>query len=199
MVSTSEIFIAGLEHVDYDYWTANGKVIIDITANDVTGIDFQIDTKEKSFKYETQCYKYLLQTVTSSNAIIIGPHITDAILVAHSSWRRESRPDAIIFREDDVGWVLSGLGEFKSGKRFSKNSKLRGFERWLKRMRMDQNFIPRALGDILHSVGGHIRIPSNTYIPPNELLNVVFISPKKKFHYQGDTEFNLHHLYFEAS
>jgi hypothetical protein len=144
-----------------------------------SGIDFLINTNNRTFHHEDHCFWEISKRV--GNKIAIGPHIIDYLLqgrIRDDNGEEISRPDAFIFDPNDHNWTLTGLVEIKSSKlkRDALLGKIRGFRKMLDYFRLNYRFLPREINQI---IGDCLEIPKQIIIAPNSEIEVTFVAPFK--------------------
>src|SRR5581483_255538 len=153
------------------------------------GIDVKcIEPLHDNTDYEEKCFASIVSP--SINSVILGPHLLDR-LFPFTSIGSLRRPDAI---ELDTtvpnNWVFTHLYEFKVNCKSRKEAtKLNGFSILIEKLRDDETYLPLLLQ---HSLPHILPIPNRFTVPPNEAINVTFISPNGKERFRAKTDFKLH-------
>jgi hypothetical protein len=129
-----------------------------------------------SIQYENLCFSFL-QT-QAQDSLVIGPHLVDFMIGRNPSLGGVVRPDAILLTMQDKQAILTGMAEFKSGNGIGYNNKfdnkLAGFEKLLEKFREIPTLLPEML---FYAVGEHVDTPTNIVVPPDEEIEITFLSP----------------------
>jgi len=138
-------------------------------------IDLVNKSERRSVFYENTCFDYLQRQAQDS--WVIGPHLVDCMFGKNPALAGLVRPDALLLtlRKDKV--TLTGMAEFKSGNGNGFTNKLNGFTVLLRKLKKEPRLLPEM---IFYTVGQHIDdTPTNIFIPPDEEIEITFLTPFK--------------------
>lgn len=135
-------------------------------------IDLVNGSENRSAVYETRCFSFLQERM--QKGMLVGPHLVDYMFGNDPSAGGLIRPDALLLTTIEDESVLTGMAEFKSGKGNGFERKLDGFALLLEKLRQKPSMLPEM---IYYAVGEYIETPASIVIPPDEEIEITFLSP----------------------
>lgn len=139
-------------------------------------IDLVNPSNGTSIQYENHCFLYLQDKTPDS--FVIGPHLVDYMMGKNPDLGGVVRPDALLMAIDGTQATLTGMAEFKSGNgngydvKF--DNKLKGFKKLLDIFRTNPGMLPEML---FYAVGEHFDSPAEIVVPPDEEIEITFLTP----------------------
>lgn len=106
--------------------------------------------------------------------LVVGPHLVDYMFGKTPYTAGLVRPDALLLTTQRNQMTLTGMAEFKSGKGNGFTNKLDGFTVLLEKLRQQPHMLPEM---IFYTIGEHVNMPGDIVIPPDEEIEVTFLSP----------------------